>query len=180
MVACYVKWHRLEVGAFTLFYGRGNCPGLLSCGVWFSSMTMPARTRQSRLESCWSISIWKCWKFPSMKYGCYTQPLLSVSCLKRALLRTSFHLRWKRPACYHHVDVQRERDCLCPRDGQTYHTLWQVSQTVEGPCWKISYQWHLHSVSTFISLRAWQKDPAKLLLSSDPSSTFNRCKQTRT
>jgi hypothetical protein len=33
MVAYYGNWHRMEVGAFTLFYGGGNCPGLLSCGV---------------------------------------------------------------------------------------------------------------------------------------------------
>lgn len=33
MVARCGHWHRLEVRGFTLFYGRGSCPGLLSCGV---------------------------------------------------------------------------------------------------------------------------------------------------
>jgi len=52
-----------------------------------------------------------------MKSGFGTQLLPSVYRLKGALLRTSFHLRWKRQACYHHVAAQREHDFLYLRDG---------------------------------------------------------------
>lgn len=99
-----------------------------------------------------NFAIRKCWKFPH-EAGVWF-PATSI-CFPPywALLKASFHLRWKRQACYHHVAAQREHDFLYIRDGLTYHTLWQVPQTIKGLCWKIAYKWHLHSVLSASSIQ---------------------------
>jgi len=129
----------LEVRRTVFFVGTEVVPVFIVM-VWFYSIIMTGRTWHRRLKNSCKISVGKSWTI-LLQSGFDTQKVLSLS--RR-------HFSGHRFTCDEvakHATVtwltQEWRSFLCVLDGQTYCTLWQLSQPSRGQRWKIRIDWHI-------------------------------------
>ena len=113
--------------------------------VWFCSTTMSVCTLYGTLDTCAAFRLGN-FGPPSIRFEFGPQRFSSVSNVKGAVFRTSFHLRWRRQTCYHHVADVTGPYLLCFRDGQTSQALWHMLQPAREGRFKTEYQWRLRCV----------------------------------
>jgi len=135
---CWLSVGQSLLGIVWCEYGRtvnddSYCAALktLRNMAWFSSTTMPGRTRPSRLGTCCKISVGKrCTVSRTVRI--WHQRIFTIFLPWWSLTRPSFHPRWIRQTRNNHGAELTGIYFLPARDGQTYHTLWQMPHTSSG------------------------------------------------
>ena len=138
------SWYRVEVHGAIFFSGHWKCPTDFRDGVVLLH-TMSVCTLYGTLDTCAAFRLGN-FGPPSIRFEFGPQRFSSVSSVKGAVFRTSFHLRWRRQTCYHHVADVTGPYLLCFRDGQTSQALWHMLQPAREGRFKTEYQWRLRCV----------------------------------
>ena len=192
-------WKLSSLGSpriYAIFMGAVTVPVFLAV-VWFSSVSQPDSTQHNRLQICWKICL----------------EMLGIPPWNPSLVPSDFHLfpalkerfSGHRLTCDGNVKdtaitwLHSGNLTLYLRDGQTYHSLWQICQPSKGSvenlltngtfilCFQLpllnSCLWFIGTVNLITGPLSYyeghgKRKMAKWLLISNPTGTFSRCKQT--